>query len=188
MPNYEKRTMTTENTAPATPATAEEELAPEKMSEAEAYREEAEAEEVKDQDDSLAEGLRNDLRRLQAEYVNYRARVERDRSVAAQVAREKTISTLLPVLDDINAARNAGDLVEGPFASIANKLEHILAQQGVTRVADVDVEFDPSIHEAMTRAPHPEIAEDNVSMVINDGYFVGEKLIRAARVVVSAGA
>lgn len=176
--------MSTENTATSAPA--DEELVSEKMSAEEAYREEAEAMET--QEDSATDELRGDLRRLQAEYVNYRARVERDRSVAAQTAREKTIAALLPVLDDITATRNAGALGEGPFASIVAKLERILAQQGVTRVAEVDVEFDPSIHEAMTRAPHPEIAEDNVSMIINEGYFVGEKLIRPARVVVSAGA
>lgn len=185
--------MSTENTAPEETVTdetiAEEELTPEKMSEEEAYREEAEAEEaLEPQENSATAELRNDLRRLQAEYVNYRARVERDRSVAAQVAREKSITALLPVLDDINAARKAGDLVEGPFASIATKLEHVLAQQGVTRVDEIGVEFDPSVHEALTRAPHADIPEDHVSMVINDGYFVGEKLIRAARVVVSAGA
>ncbi len=169
--------MSTESTIPDT---APEEVAPEQMSEEEAYREEAEAIAVTE--------LRGDLKRLQAEYVNYRARVERDRAVSAQVAREKTITALLPVLDDITAARNAGALEDGPFASIADKLDRILAQQGVTRVAELDVEFDPSIHEAMTRAPHPEIVEDNVSMIINDGYFVGERLIRPARVVVSAGA
>ena len=134
------------------------------------------------------EELSNDLKRLQAEYVNYRARVERDRHLAAQVAREKFVSSLMPVLDDISASRAAGDLTEGPFASIASKLDHVLSQQGVIRISEVGAEFDPMVHEAMTRAPHPEIPEDHVSMIISDGYMVGKRLVRAARVVVSAGA
>lgn len=176
--------MNTDTATPVNEETTEEVVAPEEAVTVEAPVEEAEA----PVEDAAVAALNSDLKRLQAEYVNYRARVERDRAVAGQVAREKTISALLPVLDDINAARNAGDLVEGPFVAIAAKLDHILSQQGVVRVAEVGVEFDPTIHDALTRAAHADIPEDHVSMIINDGYFVGDKLIRAARVVVSAGA
>lgn len=170
--------MSNENTA------AEEAVAVEETPEAVAVEEVVE--EVAEANPAVEE-LSNDLKRLQAEYVNYRARVERDRHLAAQVAREKFVSSLMPVLDDISASRAAGDLTEGPFASIATKLEHVLSQQGVVRISEVGAEFDPMVHEAMTRAPHPEIPEDHVSMIISDGYMVGERLVRAARVVVSAG-
>ena len=172
--------MSNENTA------AEEAVAVEETPEAVAV-EEVVVEEVAEANPAVEE-LSNDLKRLQAEYVNYRARVERDRHLAAQTAREKFVSSLMPVLDDISASRAAGDLTEGPFASIASKLEHVLSQQGVVRISEVGAEFDPMVHEAMTRAPHPEIPEDHVSMIISDGYMVGERLVRAARVVVSAGA
>src|SRR6185369_11670156 len=100
-----------------------------------------------------AEELRNDLRRLQAEYVNYRKRVERDRAVAGEMAVIGVLNSLLPVLDDVDAARQHGDLADGPFAAIAAKLETALKTYGLVRIDETGVEFDPTIHEALIQQP-----------------------------------
>ena len=131
--------------------------------------------------------LRNDLLRLQAEYVNYRKRVERDRAVARENAVQSVLNTLLPVLDDIDAARAHGDLADGPFASIANKLDGILAQHGLERINEAGVEFDPNIHEALLRQAVPEIPADHVGQVLRTGYRKGTIILRAAQVLVATG-
>lgn len=131
--------------------------------------------------------LRNDLLRLQAEYVNYRKRVERDRDVARDNAIQSVFSNLMPVLDDIDAARAHGDLVEGPFASIANKLDAVLEGLGLERIAEAGVEFDPNIHEALIQQPHAEIPADHVAQVLRTGFKKGDRILRAAQVIVSLG-
>ena len=132
--------------------------------------------------------LENDLRRVQAEYVNYRRRVERDRTVQRDRTVGELLSTLMPVLDDLHAARQAGDLEDGPFAAIAKKLETILDQQGLERIDEVGAPFDPNVHEAVMQQPHQEIPEDHVAVVLRPGYCHGERVIRAAQVAVSSGA
>ena len=104
-----------------------------------------------------AEELRNDLRRLQAEYVNYRKRVERDRAVAGEMAVIGVLNALLPVLDDVDAARQHGDLADGPFAAIAAKLETALKTYGLVRIEETGVEFDPTIHEALIQQPGTDV-------------------------------
>ncbi|WP_411734253.1 nucleotide exchange factor GrpE [Paeniglutamicibacter sp.] len=131
--------------------------------------------------------LRDDLLRLQAEYVNYRKRVERDRDVARESAVQSVIVNLLPVLDDIEAARAHGDLVDGPFASIANKLDTVLEGLGLERIAEAGVAFDPNIHEALIQQPHAEIPADHVAQVLRSGFKKGERILRAAQVIVSLG-
>lgn len=131
--------------------------------------------------------LRNDLLRLQAEYVNYRRRVERDRDVAREVAVQSVFNNLLPVLDDIDAARAHGDLTDGPFAAIANKLDSVLEGLGLERIADAGVEFDPNIHEALLQQPHAEIPADHVAQVLRTGFKKGDRILRAAQVIVSLG-
>lgn len=131
--------------------------------------------------------LRNDLLRLQAEYVNYRKRVERDRAVARENAVQSVLSTLLPVLDDIDAARAHGDLTDGPFAAIANKLDTVLAQHGLERINEAGVEFDPNVHEALLRQAVPEIPADHVGQVLRAGYRKGTIILRAAQVLVATG-
>ncbi len=131
--------------------------------------------------------LREDLQRLQAEYVNYRKRVERDREAVRELAVQSVMNNLLPVLDDIDAARAHGDLTEGPFASIANKLDVVLEGYGLERIDEAGVEFDPNIHEALLQQPHPEIPVDHVAMVLRPGFKKGERIMRAAQVIVSLG-
>ncbi|OFI36836.1 nucleotide exchange factor GrpE [Arthrobacter sp. SW1] len=132
--------------------------------------------------------LRNDLLRLQAEYVNYRKRVERDRAVAGEMAVIGVLNSLLPVLDDIDAARQHGDLEDGPFAAIAAKLENALKTYGLERIDATGVEFDPTIHEALIQQAGQDIEVDTVSQVLRSGYRSKERVLRAAQVIVSVPA
>jgi molecular chaperone GrpE len=132
--------------------------------------------------------LKNDLLRLQAEYVNYRKRVERDRAVAGEMAVIGVLNSLLPVLDDIDAARQHGDLNDGPFAAIATKLESALKTYGLVRIAETGVEFDPNIHEALVQQPGEDIEVDTVSQVLRSGYRSGDRVLRAAQVIVAVPA
>ncbi|MEJ1114108.1 nucleotide exchange factor GrpE [Paenarthrobacter sp. CCNWLY172] len=138
--------------------------------------------------EAQAAELRNDLLRLQAEYVNYRKRVERDRAVAGEMAVIGVLNSLLPVLDDVDAARQHGDLEDGPFAAIATKLESALKTYGLERIADTGVEFDPTIHEALIQQPGEDIEVDTVSQVLRSGYRSGERVLRAAQVIVAVPA
>ena len=139
-------------------------------------------------DGAEAEELRNDLRRLQAEYVNYRKRVERDRAVAGEMAVIGVLNSLLPVLDDVDAARQHGDLTDGPFAAIAAKLENALKTYGLVRIDETGVEFDPTIHEALIQQPGQDVEIDTVSQVLRSGYKSGDRVLRAAQVIVSVPA
>ena len=135
-----------------------------------------------------ADELRDDLRRLQAEYVNYRKRVERDRAVAGEMAVIGVLNALLPVLDDVDAARQHGDLADGPFAAIAAKLETALKTYGLVRIEETGVEFDPTIHEALIQQPGTDVEIDTVSQVLRSGYKSGDRVLRAAQVIVSVPA
>ncbi|MCW1248886.1 nucleotide exchange factor GrpE [Acaricomes phytoseiuli] len=132
-----------------------------------------------------ADELRNDLLRLQAEYVNYRKRVERDRAVAGESAVVGVLNSLLPVLDDLDAARTHGDLSEGPFAAIAAKFENVLGTYGLERIDQTDVGFDPMVHEALIQQPSAEVEADTVSQVLRAGYRKGDRVLRAAQVIVA---
>ncbi|GAA2039618.1 nucleotide exchange factor GrpE [Yaniella flava] len=136
-----------------------------------------------------AAALREDLQRLQAEFVNYRRRVERDRHVAKDNANFSMLDSMLPVLDDIDAADKAGDL-DGPFAAIARKLIETLEGIGLVKhdgAALVGEPFDPTHHEAMLRQPSTEIAEEHIVQVFRNGYLYNDRVLRAAQVMVSAG-
>ncbi|HEY8702977.1 MAG TPA: nucleotide exchange factor GrpE [Arthrobacter sp.] len=147
-------------------------------------------------EDSVAQGavnaeaaeLKNDLLRLQAEYVNYRKRVERDRAVAGEMAVIGVLNSLLPVLDDVDAARQHGDLADGPFAAIAAKLENALKTYGLVRIDETGVEFDPTIHEALIQQPAEDIDIDTVRQVLRSGYKSGDRVLRAAQVIVAVPA
>ena len=139
-------------------------------------------------DTTLAADLTRDLQRLQAEYVNYKKRVDRDRELHRHVALSSVIEALLPVLDDIHLARQHGDLESGPFAAIADKLEGILTKFGVERFGQPGDAFDPVVHEALMHI-QAELAEGTevttVVQVLQPGYKMGERVIRAARVAVA---
>ena len=139
-------------------------------------------------DTTLAADLTRDLQRLQAEYVNYKKRVDRDRELHHHVAVRSVVEALLPVLDDVHLARQHGDLEGGPFAAIADKLEATLAKFGVKRFGQPGDAFDPAVHEALMHI-EAELAEGTevttVVQVLQPGYKMGERLVRAARVAVA---
>ncbi|WP_291380446.1 nucleotide exchange factor GrpE [Demequina sp.] len=126
-----------------------------------------------------------DLQRLQAEYVNYRKRVDRDRAAIADVATSKVLEAMLPVLDDISAARQHGDLAEGPFASIAEKLEEALGRFGWSTFGEQGDIFDPALHEALMSQPSADVTEPTVHHVAQPGHRLGDRVVRAARVIVA---
>lgn len=130
-----------------------------------------------------------DLQRLQAEYVNYKRRVDRDREMAHSATLAGFVESLLPVLDEIHYARQHGDLEEGsPFAKIATKLDAILGRYGLASFGEVGDAFDPMHHEALMHieAEVPEGSEGTtVVQVMQPGYKVGERVVRPARVAVA---
>jgi molecular chaperone GrpE len=137
---------------------------------------------------AIADERLNDLQRLQAEYVNYRRRVERDRDVARDQAVASVLEALLPVLDDLHLARQHGDLEGGPFAAIAEKIEATLARFGLARYGEPGEVFDPTVHEALLHT-QAELAEGTtattVVQILQPGYRAGERVLRAARVAVA---
>jgi len=139
-------------------------------------------------DSELAAERLRDLQRLQAEYVNYRRRVERDRDVARDTAVSGVLEQLLPVLDDVHLARQHGDLEGTPFAAIADKLEAVLGRFGLARFGEAGEAFNPAVHEALmhTEADLPEGTEvTTVVQVLQPGYRAGERVLRPARVAVA---
>lgn len=126
-----------------------------------------------------------DLQRLQAEYVNYRKRVDRDRFVARELAIAEVIEALIPTLDEIDLARQHGELEGGPFAAIAEKLEATLQRFGWERYGTVGEGFDPTVHEALMHGHSDEVTESTVTQVLQPGHRVGDRILRAARVAVT---
>jgi molecular chaperone GrpE len=124
-----------------------------------------------------------DLQRLQAEYANYRRRVERDRQAVAETALASVFANLLPILDDIDRARAHGEVVGG-FALVADGLETTLTKLGLERFGDTGEPFDPTMHEAMTHGFSGEVTEPVCSEIYQPGYRVGERVLRPARVAV----
>lgn len=125
-----------------------------------------------------------DLQRLQADFVNYRARVERDRGVERQLAVAETLKAFLPVLDDLDRAQAHGDLNDGPMLAIAQKLRAAGEKLGLVVFGEKGEKFDPEIHEALVRNVSAEVSEPTVADVIERGYKVGERLLRPAKVAV----
>ncbi|UJH70386.1 nucleotide exchange factor GrpE [Ornithinimicrobium sp. INDO-MA30-4] len=142
-----------------------------------------------DTDAALAASRLEDLRGLQAEYMNYKRRVDRDRARDRQLATSAVVESMIPVLDDIYSARQHGDLTEGPFAAIADKLEATLGKFGVERFGEQGETFDPALHEALMHLPEADLpegtTETTIVQVMQPGFKVGERIVRAARVAVA---
>lgn len=126
-----------------------------------------------------------DLQRVQAEYANYRRRVERDRQAVAEQALASVLTGLLPVLDDIDRARAHGESSQG-FTTIADGVETTLSKLGLERFGSSGEPFDPTVHEALTHlGTSPEVSEPTCTEIYQPGYRVGERVLRAARVAVT---
>src|SRR6185437_9639044 len=128
-----------------------------------------------------------DLQRLQAEYANYRKRVDRDRATVREQAVASTLSELLPVLDAIGQAREHGEL-SGGFKSVADSLQAAVGKLGLVSYGQRGDAFDPKIHEALTHTYSPDVTEDTCVEIFQPGYKVGERILRPARVAVAAPA
>jgi molecular chaperone GrpE len=125
-----------------------------------------------------------DLQRLQAEYANYRKRVDRDRATVREMAVAGTLNELLPVLDAIGQARDHGEL-SGGFKSVADSLQAAVSKLGLVSYGQRGDAFDPKIHEALAHSYSPDVAEDTCVEILQPGYKVGERILRPARVAVA---
>ena len=128
--------------------------------------------------------LTSDLQRVQAEYSNYRKRVDRDRITANEITTAIVLSEFLPVLDDISRAEEHGELTGG-FKAVADQLQTITSKLGLTKFSDVDVPFDPNIHEALIHSTSPDVTETSVTQVLQPGFKFKDRVIRPARVAVT---
>ncbi|TQN28826.1 molecular chaperone GrpE [Haloactinospora alba] len=126
----------------------------------------------------------NDLKRLQAEYANYRKRVERERESLKEQALAQVVGDLLPILDDIGRAREYDELTGG-FKSVGESLESLVTKLGLKKYAEQGDEFDPNVHEALTMVPSADVTVPTVVEVFQPGYLIGERVLRPARVVVA---
>jgi molecular chaperone GrpE len=137
----------------------------------------------------LESQLLNDLKRLQAEYANYRRRTEDQREREIERARGEAVKGLLPVLDDLDRAAKHGDIVEGtPFAAIGDKVRSVAEKLGVVSYGESGEAFDPQQHEAIFQAPTPGVTEPTILEVVEVGYRLGSVELRPAKVVVAVPA
>jgi molecular chaperone GrpE len=129
-----------------------------------------------------------DLKRVQAEFANYRKRIERDREANREVNIAEVVKSLLPVLDDLSLAEAHGDLSEGPMAVIVQKLRVSLDKFGLIVIGEKGDVFDPHLHEALVQLPTPGVTVNTIADVIAPGYKLGERLLRPAKVAVAVPA
>ncbi len=161
---------------------ADDESAPEALSaEDQALLDEAERDLVAD--------MRNDMLRAQAELVNFRTRVERDRAANREAVIAEVLRSLLPAIDDLARAEAHGDLVEGaPLTLVAQKLRTAFEKYGLKPIGEKGEPFDPAFHEAVVQLPSPDATENTIADVIELGYVLGDRLVRPAKVAVSVPA
>lgn len=152
-----------------------------------AQRAASEISDLRERIEALRDELRErtaDLQRVTAEYANYRKRVDRDRTLVAEQATGTVLTALLAVLDDLDRAREHGDLV-GPFGSVADQLVTALTKFGLTAFGSKGDPFDPNRHEAVAHLTSPDVTEPTCVDVMRRGYLLGERLLRAAMVAVA---
>jgi molecular chaperone GrpE len=137
--------------------------------------------------DLVAE-YRDRAARAEAELQNFRTRVERDRQANREMVIAEVIRSLLPVMDDLDRAEAHGDLAGTPLELVAQKLRSSFERYDVKPVGEVGETFDPAVHEAMVRIPEAGAEGETVAEVIEGGYTLGERLIRAAKVAVKVPA
>jgi len=128
--------------------------------------------------------LTADLQRLQAEYANYRKRVERDRAVAHESAIGAVLTELLALLDDVDRAEQHGEL-SGGFRAVADQLNSITSRIGLEKYGTEGEAFDPQIHEALMHDESADVAVPTASKILQPGYKYKERILRPARVAVT---
>ena len=129
--------------------------------------------------------LLNDLQRLQAEFINYKARVERDRDQARTMAIAEAFRALLPALDDLTRAEAHGDLEGSPFAAVVTKIRNAGDKFGLVAFGAKGEKFDPELHNALVQTPSAEVTETIIADVVEPGYKLGDRLLRPAMVAVN---
>jgi molecular chaperone GrpE len=150
---------------------------------AEAARDEAAQDELAVTKMELAERTA-DLQRLQAEYLNYKRRVERDRELVRENATYQALAPIIEVLDNIDRAREHGPLDAG-FRGVAEQLERVVAAQGLVKFGEPGDAFDPTIHEALSHiGEDPGVDVTTCKVIAKAGYRIGERVVRAAQVLV----
>jgi molecular chaperone GrpE len=128
--------------------------------------------------------LTADLQRLQAEYANYRKRVERDRLVSQEVAIGSVLNELIPILDDLDRAREHAEL-EGGFKSIADQLINVVGKLGLEQFGEVGGVFDPHQHEALMHSTSAEVSKPTITALLQSGYKYKSRILRPALVAVT---
>ena len=128
--------------------------------------------------------LTADLQRLQAEYANYRKRVERDRAVAHESAVGAVLTELLALLDDVDRAEQHGELTGG-FKAVADQLNSITSRIGLEKYGTAGEAFDPQIHEALMHDESADVAVATATKILQPGYKYKERILRPARVAVT---
>jgi molecular chaperone GrpE len=128
--------------------------------------------------------LTEDLQRLQAEFANYRKRVERDRALAAEVAISSVLLEFLAVLDDLDRAEAHNEL-SGGFKAVADQIISTTSKLGLEKYGEAPSIFDPNIHDALMHETSEEVKETTVTKILQPGYKYKERVLRPARVVVS---
>lgn len=122
--------------------------------------------------------------RAEAELANFRTRVERDRQANREAVIAEVIRSLLPAIDDLDRAEAHGDLAGSPLELVAQKLRTGFERYGLAKVGEVGEPFDPTRHEALVQLPKPGVTSNVVGDVVEVGYVLGERLLRAAKVAV----
>ena len=133
---------------------------------------------------SAEQVLTEDLQRLQADYSNYRKRVDRDRAVAHELAVASVLYELLPILDDLDRARTHGEL-EGGFKSVADQIENAVSKIGLVKFGEAGTPFDPQIHEALLHDTSADVKVPTATKILQPGYKFKERILRPARVAVT---
>jgi molecular chaperone GrpE len=128
--------------------------------------------------------LTEDLQRLQAEFANYRKRIERDRSLASDLAISSVLFEFLAILDDLDRAESHGEL-SGGFKAVAEQINATMTKLGLEKYGSAPEAFDPNIHEALLHETSSEVRETTVSKILQPGYKYKERILRPARVVVT---
>lgn len=140
------------------------------------------------EDRDLVAEMRADMLRAQAELVNFRKRVERDREANREVAIAEVVRALLPALDDLTRAEAHGDLAEGPMQVIGQKIRGGFEKFKLVQIGEKGEAFDPNVHEAIVQLPTPGATGQTVADVVEPGYKLGERVLRAAKVAVAVPA
>jgi molecular chaperone GrpE len=128
--------------------------------------------------------LTSDLQRLQADFQNYRKRIDKERSESAEVVTGLVLAQFLAALDDIDRAKDHGEL-SGGFKAVADQIAATTTKLGLTKFVETGVSFDPNIHEALMHETSPGVTETQVTKVLRPGYRFKERVLRPAQVIVT---